>query len=119
LRVFCQHQIVLLVSRSKCQGENDQETKLYGVRHKNNLEEQAVIYKKIESASYKQIYDHYKPDQKLLEAGHNYKWTLGENCTEDIPQNEYLLKGFDKKKIRDSTFTELFEIFFSSELKKV
>jgi len=43
---------------------------------------------------------------------------LGENRTEDIPQNEYLLKGSDKKKIRDSISTELFEIFFSSELKK-
>lgn len=42
---------------------------------------------------------------------------MGEKLYDEIPQNEYLLKNADKEKIRKSSPSELFEIFFSNEMK--
>jgi len=67
--------------------------------------------------SYRQVFQNYYSDQKFLEENHVYDWVLGEVPHVEIPKNEYLLKEHDKKKIHKSSPTELFEIFFSNEMK--
>lgn len=67
--------------------------------------------------SYKQIHAQYLPTQKNLEDDHKYDWEKGEKVYNEIPVNEYLLKESDKKKISSTSPTELFEMFFSSEIK--
>lgn len=67
--------------------------------------------------SYKQIVNNYSTDQKYLEENHEYNWTLGEKMYDEILKNEYLLTDKQRNQILASSPTELFEIFFSNEIK--
>jgi len=80
----------------------------------NNEEYSNKIYNIL---SYKLIYEQYSPTQKNLENDHKYEWASGEKLYDKIPVNEYLLKESNIQKISSSSPTELFEMFFSSEIK--
>lgn len=66
--------------------------------------------------SYKKVYESYSENQKYLEPNHKYEWVLGAKNS-SVPANEYLLKDSYKKMIRKSSPCELFETFFSTEMK--
>jgi len=68
--------------------------------------------------SYKQIHEQYSLTQKNFENDHKYEWASEEKVYlwMNIPMNEYLLKESDIKKIFSLSPTELFEMFFSSEI---
>ncbi|XP_066598905.1 piggyBac transposable element-derived protein 3-like [Prorops nasuta] len=67
--------------------------------------------------SYKQIVNNYSIDQKYLEEKHKYKWTSGEKMYDEVLKNEYLLTDKQRNHILASSSTQLFEIFFSKEMK--
>lgn len=68
--------------------------------------------------SYHQAKLNYSNKQKKLEENHDYQWIEGEQVYDDIPTNEYLLIDKERKKIANSSPTELFELFFSKEMQQ-
>lgn len=70
------------------------------------------------SKSYQQISSGYNNSQKKLETDYVYNWLPGEQKYDGKLKNEILLSDKDKKDISRSSLTELFEVFFSSELKE-
>jgi len=70
------------------------------------------------SRSYHITSEDYNNTQKKLEKTHEYVWVEGEQIYENLLKNEVLLSDSDKKKISNSSFGEIFEFFFSAELKK-
>lgn len=68
-------------------------------------------------ASYHQVLDTYSVNQKKLEPNHVYEWLDGEKVYGEELGNEFLLPESVSKKIRNYSSTDLFEIFFSNELK--
>ncbi|XP_066580967.1 piggyBac transposable element-derived protein 3-like [Prorops nasuta] len=70
------------------------------------------------NSSFRQMAQKYTESQKKLEGNHEYLWENGEKkCTEPL-ENKILLSDKDKKLIFSSLPTELFEFFFSKELKE-
>ena len=69
--------------------------------------------------SYAKIFYQYDSSQKTLENDHHYNWVDGEKHYPDDLANKNLLSEKDKKIILSSTPTEIFEYFFSNDLKKV
>lgn len=67
--------------------------------------------------SYRQVADSYDQDQTKLEESHQYNWVNGEKIYNDAPSVEVLLSEKDRKNIVECTPVELFELFFSKELK--
>lgn len=67
--------------------------------------------------SYDKIYNEYTRSQKKLENDYTYDWKNGEKVYSEILSNEIFLSEKDKKKIFSSSFVELFELFFTEELK--
>ena len=68
--------------------------------------------------SYQKVLENYNASQKKLVEGHSYNWIDGETIHDDTLTNDILLSKKQKDKILTSSSTELFEIFFSDELKK-
>lgn len=71
----------------------------------------------IPKTSYEKTLEQYTDDQKKLEPNHTYEWVDGEKRIDEIPTDEFLLPESTKKQIRNASFTEVFEYFFSTELK--
>lgn len=70
------------------------------------------------SQSYSKTYNSYNTTQQKLENDHNFEWLPGEKEYENNLSNEILLSEKDKLGIMQKSVIELFEMFFSSELKK-
>jgi len=70
------------------------------------------------SRSYHTTSEDYNNTQKKLEEIHEYVWVEGEKIYENLLKNKVLLSDSDKKKISNSSPGEIFEFFFSAELKK-
>lgn len=69
------------------------------------------------SKSYQRTSLEYTSNQKKLEEHYEYEWIEGEKVYEDDVKNEILLPSIERKEILASSLTELFEYFFSKELK--
>ncbi|KAL7290371.1 hypothetical protein TKK_0016063 [Trichogramma kaykai] len=71
----------------------------------------------IPTTSYDKVRQQYTYDQKKLASDHEYEWIDGEKSFPNVVKNEFLLSEATKKKIRSASFTEVFEYFFSTEMK--
>jgi len=71
----------------------------------------------IPKISYHQVLSNYEEDQSKLEPNYTYVWANGEKKYDKYPENENLLSEKTKKFIRDSSYIQLFELFFSTDLK--
>ncbi|XP_058801271.1 piggyBac transposable element-derived protein 3-like [Phymastichus coffea] len=71
----------------------------------------------IPNVSYSKVLDSYDENQSKLEPDYIYSWKNGEYKYNNYPENENLLSAKTIKFIRDSSLVELFELFFSLELK--
>lgn len=67
--------------------------------------------------SYEKAVENYTENQQKLEIHHNYVWVEGEKECHGNVQNEILLTDAQKIKIRNLQPVELFETFFSTEIK--
>ena len=67
--------------------------------------------------SYDDVYKSYSSSQKKLENDHQYKWLDGEHNHNRTFTNEIFFRKSDKESILKSTPTNLFECFFTLELK--
>lgn len=72
----------------------------------------------IANITYKEACKTYTEDQTKLEGDHVFNWVEGEKKYHDDLEDEILLKESTKKKIRESKPVELFETFFSTEMKQ-
>ncbi|XP_043461917.1 piggyBac transposable element-derived protein 3-like [Leptopilina heterotoma] len=68
--------------------------------------------------SYQTIRKNYTPNQSKLEPDHIFEWVDGEKKYDPQYKNETFISDSVAKKIRSSSSTELFEYFFSMELKE-
>lgn len=73
--------------------------------------------KSIPNVSYSKVLNSYDENQSKLEPDYIYSWKNGESKYDNWPENEILLPAQTINFIRDSSLVELFEIFFSLELK--
>lgn len=71
----------------------------------------------IPSVSYSHVLNNYEESQSKLEPDYIYKWATGEKIYNHYPENENLLPDKTKQLICNSSFVELFELFFSIDLK--
>ncbi|XP_058809866.1 piggyBac transposable element-derived protein 3-like [Phymastichus coffea] len=67
--------------------------------------------------SYNNVYDSYTSSQKKLEDNHKYEWIKGEYSHNNTLSNELFLSKNNVSAILKSIPTELFEYYFSLELK--
>ncbi|XP_066582088.1 piggyBac transposable element-derived protein 3-like [Prorops nasuta] len=74
-------------------------------------------YNDFPCTSYKKVYQGYSANLTKLEAEHEYNWVDGEKNCKDQIENETLLSDSQKKMIVQSTPVQLFESFFSDEIK--
>lgn len=72
----------------------------------------------VQSISYRKVFENYSQTQRLLEPDHAYEWKEGEKLCVGNINDELLLSNNVKSQIRNSSLTELFELFFSKNLKK-
>lgn len=70
------------------------------------------------NVSYYTVFDNYLESQKLLESDHKYEWIEGEKIISGNLDDILLLPNNIKTKIRGSTPVQLFELFFSKEIKE-
>ncbi|XP_051162153.1 piggyBac transposable element-derived protein 3-like [Leptopilina boulardi] len=68
--------------------------------------------------SYQTIRGNYTPNQQKLEPDHIFEWVDGEMKYNPKHENETLLSDSNKNKIQSFSSTEVFELFFSNELKE-
>ena len=68
--------------------------------------------------TYKLACKTYTGDQAKLEGNHDFCWADGEKRYPDVIEDNILLKESAKKNIQDSEPVELFETFFSVEIKQ-
>lgn len=68
---------------------------------------------------YEFLYEKYNETQKLLEENHTYKWENGEEKYEFDLENKIFLSDDEKNKIASMTKAEIFELFFSKEVKNL
>ena len=71
----------------------------------------------IPTISYNQVLDSYSENQKKLEPNHVYEWLDGGKVYGEELRSQVLLSESVRKKILDYSLTDLFELFFSDELK--
>jgi len=70
------------------------------------------------NVTYREVLDSYEENQSKLEPHHNCKWVQGEKKYDEEFKNECLLSDSTKNYLRNLSSVQLFELFFSSELKK-
>lgn len=68
--------------------------------------------------SYRQVRDSYEENQTKLAPNHGYEWIIGERQYHEIPKNNILLSDKTKKFLKTLSSVQLFELFFSSDLKE-
>lgn len=73
---------------------------------------------KFEPQSYARISENYDPSQKKLEPDHQFQWVKGEHIYDDEPTNEVLLTQKERFRIQSYSHVELFELYFSDEMKQ-
>ena len=72
----------------------------------------------IPNITYNKARANYSEKQDKLEKGHEFTWIEGEKLHPDSCEDKVLLSESQKKKIRRSEPFQLFETFFSIEMKK-
>lgn len=72
----------------------------------------------IPNITYNKARANYSEKQDKLEKGHEFTWIEGEKLHPDSCEDTVLLSESQKKKIRRSEPFQLFETFFSIEMKK-
>lgn len=73
----------------------------------------------IEGGKYELLYNKYNESQKLLEENHTYKWVDGEVKYDYDLENKLFLTNLQKNKIKSMSKVEIFELFFSGEVKSL
>ncbi|XP_066599987.1 piggyBac transposable element-derived protein 3-like [Prorops nasuta] len=73
---------------------------------------------KIPNVSYRQVLDNYEENQSKLEPHHTYTWIEGEKKRKEEFKNECLLSDSTKTYLRSLSSVQLFELFFSFDLKR-
>jgi len=71
----------------------------------------------LSKVSYEKVCKSYTEDKKKLEIDHQYNWVDGETVHPNKIEDNILLSDSQKKKIIESTQVQLFETFFSFEMK--
>ena len=66
--------------------------------------------------SYQLFYDKYDKSQTLLETDHKYEWVDGE-VEHIVDENKIFLSEEVKNSIRNQSKVDIFELFFSKEIK--
>ena len=67
--------------------------------------------------SYEFFYEKYNSSQKLLHEKHPYEWIDGEAKYDNPPEELIFLTEDQKQKIKNMSYVEVFELFFSNDLK--
>ena len=70
------------------------------------------------TTSYSKLLEEYTDEQTKLAPSHIYVWCDGEKLVDEPAINEFLLPESTKQLIRTASFTQMFEYFFSTEIKK-
>ena len=70
------------------------------------------------TTSYSKLLEEYTDEQTKLAPSHIYEWCDGEKLVDEPAINEFLLPESTKQLIRTASFTQMFEYFFSTEIKK-
>lgn len=73
---------------------------------------------KLPKITYKRASKSYHADQGKLEKNHEFEWVIGERIYSDIIEDKILFPRSTKDKILQSEPIELFETFFSIEMKQ-
>ena len=84
----------------------------------NNSSSDAKWDEEVPEITYKLACKTYAEDQAKLEGNHDFCWADGDKRYPDVIEDNILLKESAKKNIRDSEPVELFETFFSIEIKQ-
>ncbi|XP_058810261.1 piggyBac transposable element-derived protein 2-like [Phymastichus coffea] len=71
----------------------------------------------VPNVSYRSVFESYTEKQKLLEPNHTFSWCEGEKVYSVDLKDQLLLPDSVKQKISSMSHVELFEIFFSEEIK--
>jgi len=69
--------------------------------------------------SYEVIFNNYTPSQQLLEENHSYKWVQGEATHHSDLETKIFLTDEQKNSINSMSPSEIFELFFSKEIKNL
>ncbi|XP_058789591.1 piggyBac transposable element-derived protein 3-like [Phymastichus coffea] len=83
--------------------------------HSSNLDGNIEDF--LSQYTYRKISKCYRDDQTKLENEHVYQWVDGEKIYNNDIQNELLLSNTEKAKICISSYVELFEMFFTDDMK--
>lgn len=101
---------------SDCEYESDSSRMPSDSESDEDLDEDSTSG--IPQQSYAKTYENYNSNQTKLEPDHQYIWVSGEAKYEDNLSNEILLSEKTKSDILGKSIVELFDLFFSAELKK-
>lgn len=71
----------------------------------------------LEKNVFREASKHYTNDMAKLEKNHIYEWIDGEKAYSNDVENTLLLSDSDKRKIKNMSPVELFESFFSNDIK--
>ena len=85
----------------------------------NNSGTDAEWDEEVPEITFKLACETYTEDRAKLEGNHDFCWADGEIRYPDVIEDSILLKESAKKNIRDSETVELFETFFSIEIKTI
>ncbi|XP_058793744.1 piggyBac transposable element-derived protein 3-like [Phymastichus coffea] len=122
-------QIIILPSADYSgESDSDVESEEVGVadhaaitdfQDENVLHEYSELSGDVPGISYRKVLDAYGENQEKLEPDHEYEWVDGECVINGTSDNALLLPTNVQNKIRDSSLVDLFQLFFSLELKEV
>ena len=84
----------------------------------DNSSSDAEWDEEVPEITYKLACKTYTEDQAKIEGNHDFCWADGEKRYPDVIEDNILLKESAKKNIRDGEPVELFETFFSIEIKQ-
>ena len=84
----------------------------------DNSSSDAEWDEEVPEINYKLACKTYTEDQAKLEGNHEFCWADGEKIYPDVIEDNIFLKESVKKNIRDSEPVQLFETFFSIEMKQ-
>lgn len=73
----------------------------------------------VEIGRYEKILENYNESQKLLEESHTYIWENGQAYHSYDLENKNFLNNDQKQKIKHMSKLELYELFFSQEMKNI
>ena len=83
----------------------------------SDVEEESNLIQEFSNISYRKVSENYEAEQAKLEADYNYSWVSGEQQYNECPENVILLPDHIKKMLSELSSIQLFELFFSKNMK--